>query len=95
MGFKVVAQIPSNTNAVGFEYNLLFNAMSKYTVTQTGSALFDGNMVFDGKLEPSYSAINGALSGPPSGTPTVILIEGLPTVHTQAGAWVGWTTRYC
>jgi hypothetical protein len=95
MGFKAVAQIPSNTNAVGFEYNLLFNAQSRYSVTQTGTALFDLNMLFDGKLDPSYSAIGSAWGASPAGTPTVILIEGLPLVHTQTGAWVGWTTRYC
>ncbi|KRD05418.1 hypothetical protein ASE21_20895 [Flavobacterium sp. Root901] len=33
------------------------------------------------------------ISGVTPDNPVVILIEGLPSAHTQAGAWVGWTTR--
>lgn len=68
---------------------MLFNANSRYTVTQTGSAAISLSAIFDGKMVPSYSA-----TAPSSGDPTVILIEGLPRAHIQAGAWVGWSTRY-
>jgi hypothetical protein len=46
-------------------------------------------MLFNGKMEPSY-----AVPGPSLSDPTEILIEGLPSAHIQAGAWIGWTTRY-
>lgn len=44
--------------------------------------------MFDGQIAPNY------VDGISATTPTVILIEGLPFVHTQSGAWVGWTTRF-
>ena len=51
---------------------------------------FTAANLFDGSLSANYS-----LSTPSMNQPTVILIENLPQHHTQAGAWVGWTTRYC
>ena len=81
--------VTTNRNAVGMEHNMLFNAVSRYKVTQTGDARVDLNMLFDGAFMPSYSdvAVN------PS-NPTVITIENLPAYGTQAGAWVGWSTRF-
>ena len=81
--------VTTNRNAVGMEHNMLFNAVTRYKVTQTGDAQVDLNTLFDGRFGPSYSdaAVN------PS-NPTVITIEGLPGCHSQAGAWVGWSTRY-
>jgi hypothetical protein len=71
------------------EHNLLFNAHKRFKVTQSGPATFNFSILFDGRMGPNY----------PAGTPTpdnphVILIENLPSAHIQAGAWVGWTTRY-
>jgi hypothetical protein len=80
--------LTTNRNPVGLEHNILFNASTRYTVTQQGPAL-DIPTLFDGRMYPSYS--NGTIT---AANPTVILIEGLPGYHTQAGAWVGWTTRY-
>lgn len=79
----------SNRTPQGFEHNLLFNAHLRFRVSQQGPATFDPAALFDGNLQPYY----------PGGTPTannpqVIVIEGLPAHHTQAGAWIGWTTRY-
>lgn len=81
--------VTTNQNAVGLEHNMLFNAVSRYKVTQTGDAQVDLNMLFDGAFGPSYSNVGVSTSNP-----TVITIEGLPGYHTQTGAWVGWSTRY-
>jgi hypothetical protein len=80
--------ISTNRNPVGWEHNTLFNASTRYTVTQQGPAL-DIPTLFDGRMVPTYS--NRAIT---VADPAVILIEGLTALHTQAGAWVGWTTRY-
>lgn len=79
--------LTTNRNPVGMEHNILFNAVTRYTVTQEGPA-FTLPGLFDGSMNPYYAA------GVTPTTPTTILIEGLPGYHTQAGAWVGWTTRY-
>ncbi|MDP4209185.1 MAG: hypothetical protein Q8928_10265 [Bacteroidota bacterium] len=81
--------IPTNSNPVALEHNLLFNATTRYTVTQSGQAQVDLNIMFDGVFAPSYSS-NAVLAS----NPTVITIEGLPIQHVQRGAWIGWTTRY-
>lgn len=79
---------PSNNNYAGLEKNMLFYAQNRFTVTQSGYYQFIPSYLFDGKYDPSYI-------GPPStGTPTVVLIEDLPPIHTQKVACIGWTTRY-
>lgn len=80
--------LSSNRNPVAWEHNILFNASTRFTVTQQGPVLHIPTL-FDGRMAPSYS--NRAITVE---DPAVILIEGLPAHHTQAGAWVGWTTRY-
>lgn len=82
-------EFSTNRNPVGLEYNILFNSDTHYAVSQTGSATFNLSHLFDGKLNPSYTTL-----GPSDLDPTMVLIEGLPNVHVQAGAWIGWTTRY-
>lgn len=80
----------TNTNPIGLEYNLLFKANTNYSITQSGSAQYSNNKgLFDGKLYPLYTSI-----APTYEDPYVVLIEGLPSVHTQTGGWIGWTTRY-
>ncbi len=81
--------ITNNRNPVGLEHNLLFNATTRYTVSQSGNAKFSLTRLFDGIFIPSYT-----LTAPSVSSPTVILITGLPKRHIQAGAWVGWSTRY-
>ena len=81
--------ITSNRSAVGLEYNLLFNAHKHYTVEQSGPAGFSYDTVFDGKLVPNYPG-----GAPTEANPQVVTISNLPGNHTQAGTWVGWTTRY-
>ena len=81
--------ITTNRNAVGLEHNVLFNAQDRYTVTQTGSATLSLSYLFNGQMFPYYTA-----TGPSISNPTVIEISGLPRLHTQAGAWIGWTARY-
>ncbi len=81
--------LTTNRNAVGLEHNLLFNATSRYTVSQTGAAPLYLPYLFDGKFEPSYT--NAAAV---AANPTVITIEGLPNAHVQVGATVGWSTRW-
>jgi len=81
--------ITKNTHAVGLEHNMLFNATSRYTVTQTGNATLNLSYLFDGKFQPSYTS-----NAPSISSPTVVTIEGLPNYHVQTGAWVGWSTRY-
>jgi len=81
--------ITTNRNAVGLEHNMLFNAVSRYTVTQTGNATLSLSAMFDGQMIPSYTS-----TAPTSTNTTVIEISGLPRYHTQTGAWIGWSTRY-
>jgi len=85
------AQTPTtNTTPVGMEHNVLFNADKRFTVKQneSGPKLVQ-SVLFDGKFVPSYTS-----AAPTMATPTVVEIEGLPNVHIQTGAWVGWSTRY-
>lgn len=82
------SNVSSNNNVVGLEHNTLFNATKRYTVSQSGPAM-NLEKLFDGKFEADYS------SGPVSnGSPKIVTIENLHGVHTQLGAWVGWSTRY-
>lgn len=90
--FDVLAQqiVPSNNRSIaGLEKNMLFNAKSRFTVTQMGTATLDLPTLFDGKMTPSYTN-----TAPSVSNPTVVVIENLLNLHVQAGAWVGWTTRY-
>lgn len=80
----------TNRNPVGMENNLLFSAQERFSVTQSGSGQVYLDMLFDGSYNASYST-----TGISTSDPTIITIEGLPSgYHTQAGSWVGWTTRY-
>jgi len=78
----------TNETPVGMEHNVLFNATSEFTVSQTGRAALILKRLFDGKFVPSYTSTQ-----PSFADPTVVLIEGLPDMHSQQGAWVGWSTR--
>lgn len=82
------SNVSSNNNVVGLEHNTLFNATKRYSVTQSGPNM-NLEKLFDGKFEPDYSS--GAVS---NSSPKIITIENLNGVHTQLGAWVGWSTRY-
>ena len=82
-------EFSTNRNPVGLEYNILFHADKRYTVTQTGAAQLYLPMMFDGNMNPSYPTVSPTLADP-----TVIEVSGLPEAHTQTGAWVGWTTRW-
>lgn len=79
----------TNNTPVGLEHNVLFNATEQFTVSQTGSAELALERLFDGVFSPSYT-----ITAPTAANPTVVLIEDLPDVHTQRGAWLGWSTRY-
>jgi hypothetical protein len=79
----------TNRTPVGMEHNLLFNASTRYQVTQTGSAPLNLSTLFDGKFVPSYTS-----TAPTSSNPTEITIVGLPNAHIQGGAWLGWSTRW-
>ena len=79
----------SNRAPTGWEHNILFKATSRYTVSQSGPSVFSLGSLFDGRMGPNYPG-----AGPRRDNPSVILIEGLPGNHTQAGTWIGWTTRY-
>jgi len=80
--------ITTNRSPQGWEHNMLFNAHKRFKVTQSGPATFNLATLFNGRMEPEYSA-----GTPTPDNPYVILIENLPAYHTQSGAWVGWTTR--
>ncbi|MDQ7949896.1 MAG: tail fiber protein [Pedobacter sp.] len=78
---------PSNRSTASLEKNILFFADKRFMVTQSGSISLPLVNLFDGNMQPNYSsAVN------PS-DPYVILIEGLPNIHSQAGGWIGWSTR--
>ena len=79
----------TNVSPVGLEHNKLFNATTRYTVTQSGAAQINLANIFDGRLSPAYSNV----SLDPN-DPTIIEISGIPAAHTQRGAWIGWTTRW-
>src|SRR5690606_39061863 len=83
--------LPSTAKTgVGNEYNiLLYGNKRGLTISQTGTAKLNLDMLVDGRVNPTYSAL-----GIPPDDPTVILIEGLPAVHTQTGGYIGWTSRY-
>lgn len=77
---------------VGNEYNILLNGGDRYTLTQSGTGTLTAAQVkglFDGALAPQYSS-----DGVNPNNPYVLLIEGLPDVHTQTGGVFGWTCRY-
>jgi len=83
--------ITTAQTAIGFEYNILLNAAKKgYTFTQSGTGQI-GNPagLCDGYLAPNYSG-----DGIDPADPFVLVIEGLPSVHTQTGGVIGWTSRY-
>lgn len=83
---------PSTANTmVGNEYNILLHAQKRgITATQSGTGLIaDPYNLFDGVLAPSYSP-----NGIDPNNPYVLLIEGLPNIHTQTGGVFGWTSRY-
>lgn len=86
--YSQTTNVSSNNNVVGLEHNTLFNSTKRYNVTQSGPVMNLENL-FDGKFEAAYSV--GAIS---ASNPKVITIEDLSSVHTQLGAWVGWSTRY-
>jgi hypothetical protein len=79
---------PSNLNISTLEKNALFYANKRYSVSQTGIARLDSNMIFDGGFSPSYTSV-----APSETNPTIVLIENFPNVHVQSGAWIGWSTR--
>lgn len=77
---------------VGNEYNILLNGGDRYTITQSGTGLLTTEQVkalFNGKLAPQYSS-----DGVDPDDPYVLLVEGLPDIHTQTGGVFGWTCRY-
>ncbi|MCC5939266.1 MAG: hypothetical protein JJU34_18445 [Lunatimonas sp.] len=80
--------IPSNISTGSLEKNLLFYAQTRYSVSQQGAATVSLPMMFDGRFLP-----NGTTVGVSESNPTIILIEDLPNAHTQAGAWIGWSSR--
>ncbi|NCT00306.1 hypothetical protein GW765_05030, partial [Candidatus Parcubacteria bacterium] len=81
--------LSTNRNVFGLERNILFNSLVRYTVSQSGSSPLILNSLFDGLYSPTYSSV-----APSIANPQIILVENLPKLHTQAGAWVGWTSRY-
>jgi len=81
--------ISNNRAPKGLEHNVLFNAHRRFNVTQSGPSVFNLSTIFDGKMAPNYPG-----GAPQPNNPSVVLIEGLPGNHTQAGTWVGWSTRY-
>nr|WP_162989048.1 hypothetical protein [Pedobacter schmidteae] len=78
-----------NTSYIGLDKNLLFNAPSRYQVTQTGTRQFNLPGLFDGSLYVEYlPGFDGNVSND-----VTIEISGLPDYHTQNGAFIGFTTR--
>ena len=80
--------VSSNNNVVGLEHNMLFNAHTRFKVSQSGPTVALP-MLFDGSFSPFYTN-----QGVSDSNPLVITIEDLPAYHTQIGAWIGWSTRY-
>ena len=81
------AVIPSsNRSTASMEKNLLFYADKGFSVSQSGSASLHLPSLFDGGFLPAYSQWANPAN------PYVILIENLPDIHVQAGAWIAWTT---
>ena len=79
----------TNRVPVGMEHNVLFNATTRYEVEQTkGNAILHLPTFFDGSFRPNYTT---GYVNPES--PVEFVIRGLPNVHIQLGAWLGWSTR--
>jgi parallel beta-helix repeat protein len=79
---------------IGSEYNILLNGDldNRLTYTVSGSSGFTEAQLknlTDGELSPQY-----APDGVDPNDPLVLLIEGLPSTHTQTGGVIGWTSRY-
>jgi hypothetical protein len=87
----LMGYFPSAANTmIGNEYNILLFGNKRYTITQSGTGLlYNVNALFDGRLSPEYSP-----DGINPSNPYVLLIEGLPKIHTQTGGIFGWTSRY-
>ena len=85
--------VPGNrTLSASLEKNILFNATTRYTVTQSGVQAYTSGQLstfFDGAMLVQYSQ---SVVTPSNNL--VITIQGLPYCHTQIGAWVGFSTRY-
>lgn len=79
--------IPANTSTGSLEKNVLFYADKRYQVSQQGPTI-PLPALFDGSFRPTAPA-----AAPTPSAPLVILIENLPFLNTQTGAWVGWSTR--
>ncbi len=77
---------PGNrTMSASLEKNILFNATTRYTVSQTGIQGFNSNelaALFDGSMMPQYT-MNHQIH---SDNPLILTIENLPDQHVQAGA---------
>ena len=80
---------PSNGTVTSLEKNILFYADRKLKVTQSGSVQLPVQRLFDGNMEAVYTA-----QGINPNNPYVLLIENIPSNHTQRGAWIGWSTRF-
>lgn len=88
------AVLSTATSMVGHEYNILLHSYTtgRYTFTESGTGLLGENGLLkltNGKVQPAYSS-----DGIDPDNPYVLLIEGLPTDHTQRGGFFGWTCRY-
>jgi|GEM_PF-370844 len=81
--------IPSNSSTGSLEKNMLFHADKRFTVSQSGAGTLYLPMMFDGAFNPSLSS-----NSIQEEDPTVILIEDFTVIHSLAGAWVGWSSRY-
>ncbi|SEL95753.1 hypothetical protein [Parapedobacter koreensis] len=79
--------IPSNVSTGSLEKNLLFYADQRFQVTRQGPSIPIAPL-FDGSFLPQTTS-----TAPTTANPLVILIENLPSAHTQSGAWIGWSTR--
>jgi hypothetical protein len=79
-----------NSNYLGMDKNILYNAKARFTVSQTGTRSFNLEELFDGSHLVQYVA---GFDGNAANN-VVIEISGLPEYHTQLGAYVGFSTRY-
>ncbi|WP_285060240.1 hypothetical protein [Pedobacter ginsengisoli] len=78
-----------NASYIGLDKNLLFNAAHRYQVTQTGTRQYNLPGLFNGSFQVEYiTGFDGNAENE-----VVIEIAGLPSVHVQVGAFVGFTAR--
>ena len=78
----------TNRTPVGLEHNLLFNAASRFSVSQSGPSNLSESSIFDGRFSPSYTSGARHRRTPMSSS------SKTSKSTCPSGCLRGWSTRY-